>query len=352
MIRLLGKMEAAREIVEGLELPIDLEREFRQDASARTTHYSTKIEGNRLTLKQTKELLAGREVIAREIDKREAMNYYDCLDLIYRASKARQPITEGIIKSIHSTVQKGIVKGKLRGQYREAQNAVYDSATRKPVYFPPESKDVPQLVKAFVGWLNQDLETHPVLKAAGAHYQFVTIHPFMDGNGRTARALATLVLYRAGYGLKRFYTLEEHYAEDLKGYYGALHLCQGTHYYENPNPDITPWMEYFLKGAAIVFERVKEKALEASKTRLAPFSPNDAELLQKIGPRERRVLAYFRKNSQLRTKNLCSLFDVKERAARDLLTKWMGLGLIQKRGTGKRDAHYVLSAEYRHFIGG
>jgi predicted HTH transcriptional regulator len=111
-------------------------------------------------------------------------------------------------------------------------------------------------------------------------------------------------------------------------------------------------MEYFLKGAAIVFERVKEKALEASKTRLAPFSPNDAELLQKIGPRERRVLAYFRKNSQLRTKNLCSLFDVKERAARDLLTKWMGLGLIQKRGTGKRDAHYVLSAEYRHFIGG
>ncbi|MGH7740349.1 MAG: Fic family protein, partial [bacterium] len=190
MLKLLGKMEAAREIVGTLELPFDLETEFRQEAAARMTHYSTKIEGNRLTLKQTKELLAGQTVVARDIDKREAMNYYDCLDLIHKFSKAKKPVTEGFIKQIHSTVQKGIVKGKLKGQYREAQNAIYDSATRKAVYFPPESKDVPSLMKNFTAWLNGEKDTHPILKAGVAHYQFVTIHPFMDGNGRTARAVA------------------------------------------------------------------------------------------------------------------------------------------------------------------
>jgi len=111
-------------------------------------------------------------------------------------------------------------------------------------------------------------------------------------------------------------------------------------------------LEYFLNGAAIVFERVKEKALAAAKKPQTPQSTRDIELLQKIGPRERRALAYFGKNLQLRTKNLCSMFKIKERAARDLLTKWMELGLIEKQGSGKRDAYYVLSAEYRRLIGG
>ena len=352
MLKLLGKMEAAREIVAALEMPFDLEKEFRQDASARMTHYSTKIEGNRLTLKQTKELLAGQSVVAREIDKREVLNYYDSLDLVYRHSKPKGPVTESLIKEIHSTVQKGIVKGKLKGSYREAQNAIYDSVTRKAVYFPPEAKDVPSLMKSLIAWLNQDQETHPILKAGIAHYQFVTIHPFMDGNGRTARALATLVLYREGYDLKRFYSLEEYYAEDLKGYYNALHHCQGVHYYNHPNPEITPWLDYFLSGAAITFERVKERALASVQKAKAPQSKKDIELLQKVGPRERRALSYFRKNLQLRTKNLCSLFNIKERSARDLLAKWMESGLIKKQGSGKRDSYYVLTAQYRRLIGG
>jgi Fic family protein len=110
--------------------------DFRQDASARMTHYSTKIEGNQLTLKQTQELLAGRNVIARDIDKREVINYYDCLDHIHRLSRTGQPVTEPMIKGLHATIQRGIVKGKLRGEYRETQNAIFDSVTRKPVYFP------------------------------------------------------------------------------------------------------------------------------------------------------------------------------------------------------------------------
>src|SRR3989338_2261370 len=219
IIKNLGKIEAAKEIVETSIIPIALEESFRKEASTKATHYSTKIEGNRLTLKQTKELLMGKDVTAREIDKREVMNYYNCLEWIAKVSTSKNPISEKTIKQLHGMIQKGIVKGKLLGEYREAQNAIFDSTTRKAVYFPPEVKDVGSLMKGLVNWLGEKRDVHAILKAAIANYQLVTIHPFMDGNGRTARALATLILYREKYDLRRFYSLEGYYAEDLKGYY-------------------------------------------------------------------------------------------------------------------------------------
>lgn len=350
-IRLLGKIEAAKDIIEELDIPLSLERAFRKEASVKMSHYSTKIEGNRLTLKQATKLLAGEEVVAREIDKREVANYYDCLEWIHQVSQTKKAITEKDIKSMHSIIQRGILKGKLRGEYREAQNVIYDSRTCRPVYFPPEANDVEPLMKSLIYWLNGSHEVHPVLKAGIAHYQFVTIHPFMDGNGRTARALATLALYHEKYDLKRFYSLEEYYAEDLKGYYDALHKCQGVHYYDNPSPDITHWLDYFVKGVAITFEEVKEKALESLRKMMPRRNKNDIKLLQSLGPRERKVLGYFKSNLQLRSKNLCSFFNIRERAARNLIAKWVEMGLIERQGSGKKDAYYVLTAVYRQFVG-
>ncbi len=352
IIKHLGKIEASREIVDNLAMPLTLEGEFRQEASAKMTHYSTKIEGNRLTLKQTNDLLCGKEVIAREIDKREVMNYYNCMEWIINVSRLKEPIHERLIKNMHAIIQKGIVKGKLRGEYREAQNAIYDAKTGKAVYFPPEARDVGPLMKSLINWLNQKSDTPPVLKAGIAHYQLVTIHPFMDGNGRTARALATFLLYREKYDLKQFYSLEEYYAGDLKGYYDTLHQCQGFNYYDNPNPDITEWLDYFVEGGAVVFEEVKEKALSSAQKFFPQRSKKDIELLQAIRPREKRILTYFRSHFQLRTKNLCAIFHIKDRTARDLLTKWIEEGFIKRQGSGKRDAYYVLSEDYRRLIGG
>jgi Fic family protein len=352
IIKNLWKIEAVKEIVETLVIPIALEESFRKEASTKATHYSTKIEGNRLTLKQTKELLMGKDIVAREIDKREVMNYYNCLEWIGKGSTPKDLISEKTIKQLHGMIQKGIVKGKLLGEYREAQNAIFDSITRKAVYFPPEVKDVGVLMKGLVKWLGEKTDVPAILKAGVAHYQLVTIHPFMDGNGRTARALATLILYRGKYDLKGFYSLEGYYAEDLKGYYNALHECQGVHYYDNPNPDITPWLDYFVKGAAIVFEEVKEKVLDLNKKTVSKPGLKDVKLLEAVGPREKRLLTYFHNYLQLRTKDLCGIFHVKDRTARDMLAKWVKEGFILKRGSGKKDAYYVLSENYRRLIGG
>ena len=337
-------------IVDELTVSATLQREFRKEATARMSHYSTKIEGNRLTLKQTKDLLSGKEVIAREIDKCEVMNYYDCIEWIAQTSRAKKNVSEKDIKNIHSIIEKGILKGKLRGEYREAQNAIYDSNTRKPVYFPPEAKDVSGLMAEFVDWINKEENLHPILKAGIAHYRFVVVHPFMDGNGRTARALATLLLYQAGYDLKQFYSLEEYYVEDLLGYYHAIQKPHGLHYDEAPDPDITTWLLYFVKGAAIVFEDLKEKVLKAAKEGTVLKTNADRKLLEAIGPRERKLLQYFKKSPRLLRKNLCALFQIKDRAAGNLLQKWIALGIISRQGAGYRDAYYVLSTGYQKFL--
>lgn len=350
IIKYLAKIDAVKAIVDELSIPATFQKEFRMDAKARMSHYSTKIEGNHLTLKQTKDLLAGKEVIAREIDKREVMNYYDCLEWIAKASKSKKQIFEKDIKEMHAVIEKGILKGKLRGEYREAQNAIYDSVTRKPVYFPPEAKNVSLLMAGFVDWINKEKDLHPILKAAIAHYRFVVVHPFMDGNGRAARALATLILYQAGYDLQQFYSLEEYYAEDLPGYYHAIQKCHGTHYDDVSDPDITSWLLYFVKGVAIVFEDVKEKVLKAAKEELSKEGGSDRKLLEIVGPRERRLLQHFRKNPQLRRKNLCTMFHIKDRAAINLIQKWIELGLIKRQGTGFRDAYYVLASNYQKLI--
>ncbi|MBI1869622.1 MAG: Fic family protein [Chlamydiae bacterium] len=300
-IKHLGRIEASREILEGLDIPLSLGKIFRQEASAKMTH--------------------------------------------------KQPITEKLIKKMHAIIQKGIVQGKLRGEYREAQNAIYDVKTRKAVYLPPEAKDIGPLMRSFVGWLNQESGLHPVLKAGIGHYQLVTLHPFMDGNGRTARALVTLLLYREKYDLKQFYSLEEYYAEDLKGYYDTLHQCQGFNYYDHPNPDITPWIDYFAKGVAVIFEELKEKVLTSLSKHLPQRSKRELELLQAIGPREKRILHFFRHHLQLRTKQLSTLFHIKDRTARNLLTQWIEKGFILKQGSGKRNAYYILSDDYRQLIG-
>ena len=117
---------------------------------------------------------------------------------------------------------------------------------------------------ALVEWVTRaEKEGLPVPLIAGlAHYQFVTIHPYYDGNGRTARLLATFILHRGGYGLNGFFSLEEHHARDLEGYYRSLAVHPHHNYYEGRrDADLTPWLEYFARTLAGVFTAAKDEAL-------------------------------------------------------------------------------------------
>jgi Fic family protein len=128
----------------------------------------------------------------------------------------------------------------------------------------------------------------PVPLIAGlAHYQFVTIHPFYDGNGRTARLLATYLLHVGGYGMNGLFSLEEHHARDLHGYYSGLAVHPHHNYYEGrADADLTPWVEYFLATLAETFESVRKEARRLA----AEGVPADPEPLRALDRRARIVL--------------------------------------------------------------
>lgn len=154
-----------------------------------------------------------------------------------------EPITEGLIREIHKRLVLG-VRGEAAepGEYRRVQNYIVNSVTRQVIYTPPPALDVPRLMAQLVTWLGEDRGIHPVLVAGMAQFELVDIHPFLDGNGRTARLLSTLCLYRSGYDFKRLFTISEYYDRDRPAYYRAL---QST---REQNLDLTGWLEYFTAG--------------------------------------------------------------------------------------------------------
>lgn len=258
-------IEAARQSI--LDLPMDLAmlRSLHESAKLLSTHYSTQIEGNRLTQAEVEEVISGGRFPGRERDESEVKNYYKAMEEVERLAQTSTPLSEEIIQRIHGLAFKGKATPT---DYRDGQNVIRDSKSGRMVYMPPEAKDVPVFMEELVDWINISLDENEVpapLIAGLAHYQFATIHPYYDGNGRTARLLTTLILHSSGYGLKGIYSLEEYYARDLSSYYNALEIGESHNYYMGrAEADVTKFIEYFCHGMADAFTSVRAQAMQAS----------------------------------------------------------------------------------------
>jgi len=285
------EIEAARQVVQLTVLPVHVAEALRQQARLRSTHYTTRIEGNRLTLAEAERaVLAKHRFPGRERDAQEVQNYYRALRQIETWAEQQSPITELLIRRLHALIFTG-PRAKAT-PYRDGQNVIRDASTGAIVYLPPEAKDVPGLMKELLVWLEQaKQEEVPAPIIAGlVHYQFVTIHPFYDGNGRTARGLATLILYQTGYDLGRFYSLEEAYAQNLPAYYTALQTHPHHNYYAGrAAADLSDWLTYFTQSMAQIFRRVVD---EVQAQAIIPSEPEPPEL-RRLDRRARIVLGMF-----------------------------------------------------------
>jgi len=343
-------IEAARAVVDHTPLTLAAEAELRRRARIRATHYSTRIEGNRLTLEEAEQVIEGRAHTfqGRERDAREVRNYWHALLQVEAWASQPAPLTETLIQRLHALVERG--SRAKPSPYRDEQNIVRDAATGGIVYLPPEAGDVPALMTALVAWVHH-AETEKVpapLIAALAHYQFVTVHPYYDGNGRTARLLATFVLHRQGYGLHGFFSLEEHHARHLAAYYRALVVHPHHNYYEGrAGADLTPWLEYFIATLAEVFAAAQEEALTA----VAAHLPSEPPALRRLDPRARAVLALFAERETITAVQVASFLGLAPRTARLLLQTWVSDGWLVVSDPSRRARAYGLSAAYWQFIG-
>ncbi len=346
IVRSLQTIERVRETVRLTILPLMIAERLRFQAHIRSTHYSTRIEGNRLTLKETEQVIQDRKLFpGMERDVREVERYYQALQQVEKWVDGNQQVTETRIRKIHSLLYAG--RRAKPTPYRDGQNVIRESSGGI-IYMPPEAMDVPVLMSEMVAWLNQSAAEFPVPVIAGiAHYQFVTIHPFFDGNGRTARTLTTWLLYQGGYDLGKFYALEEFYAEDLGGYFDALVTHPHHNYYFGRNDaNITPWLEYFLKGMAVVFERVANE-VEGHSSR-----DDDVriDLFRPLDYRARRVLGLFAQREIIVSSDVANLLGISTRQARDLLTTWVGQGWLEITDPSRRGRKYQLAEKYQSLV--
>ena len=346
----LMEIEAAKAVVDHTPLSPAIEAELRYKARIRSTHYSTRIEGNRLTLKQAQRVIEDKQKGKRlqQRDVKEVRNYWDALLKVEDLAGKNTAFSEDLIRQIHGIVEKG-ARSKPT-QYRDGQNVIRDSGSGGIVYMPPEAKDVPSLMKAMVRWVQKaEKEKIPIpIIAAMVHYQFVTIHPYYDGNGRTARLLATFILQRDGYGLHGFFSMEEHHARDLAGYYDSLVVHKHHNYYfGRAEADLTSWIEYFVALLARVFIQAKDEAVNLSQTGI----PLEHKKLRKLDRRARVVLSLFSKKDSITTNDAAKALGLSNRMMRILMKQWVDDGWLILLDTSNRSRAYGLSASYRQFIG-
>jgi Fic family protein len=344
----LMRIEACREAVESLPLTVTLLESLRSSARLLSTHYSTRIEGNRLSPNQVKEVLRGGGPFpGRERDVREVLHYHHALEYMERVAREPRPVTESVVRTLHGLVEHGRRKPT---PYRDGQNAIRHSRTGAMVYLPPEAKDVHGLMKELCSWIRNTLAQGelpvPVL-AALAHYQFATIHPYYDGNGRTARLLTTLLLHRGGYGLRGIYSLEEYYAKNLEGYYAALKVGKSHNYYfGRAKADCSGFVEYFCLGMAESFEAVRAQAREAGK----PGVPDDSPRLRGLDRIQRSVLGLFRKQQQVSSAELGAYLQLAPRNAGNLAAKWIAAGFLELADASRKMRKYRLAPDYEALV--
>ena len=256
-----------------VELPTITRNKLRKNSKKKSSYASNKIEGNPLTEKQANDALESDSHKHFLKPEQEIRNYYSALTLLEEKLKNKTPFSSQLVLEVQAIVEKGASKEKigLRGQMPPGVLfAVYDTESGSPEYIPPEYSDIPSLLDELVEYVNTT-DDHPLIIAAVVHYQLVTIHPFEDGNGRTARLMSGYILDLYGYGFGGIGSLEEYFAYDSDEYYSSLQMGLPVLYYSGrdnpPHPEI--WINYFLRMVELYSKKVYELSMESSEDSVA-----------------------------------------------------------------------------------
>ncbi len=344
----LVRIEAVKQKILHLPLTPTVLSSLRETARLYTTHYSTMIEGNRLGPDQVEEVLKHQgHFPGRERDEREVKGYYAALAQVEQWAAQGTSVKEKMIQTLHALVMAGGKEKAKPTVYRDGQNVIRDARTKAIVYMPPEAKDVKPLMNGLVNWIDKNLNLPCPLVAGIAHYQFATIHPYYDGNGRTARLLTTLILHLGEYDLKGLYSLEEYYARNLEAYYEAISIGESHNYYMGrAGADITKWIEYFIEGMAVSFENVLKRMDEA---KVQGFSDQSASL-RKLDPKQRKALELFQEFETLSSQQIGELFGFKPRTSAALCARWTKDGFLTMTNSSNKGRKYKLAAKYQTLI--
>lgn len=272
ILKYITAIEKNRFQISSVKLPNTVANRLRKNSKKKSSYASTKIEGNPLSKQQVDEAIESDERKHFLKPEQEVRNYFLALNFLEEKAKKKEKFSKELILNVQKCVEQGASKEKigLRGAMPPGVLfAVYDSQTGKPDYIPPEYVDIPSLLDELVEYVNTT-DDHPLIVAAVVHYQLVTIHPFEDGNGRTARLLSGYILDINGFGFNGIGSLEEYFAYDIDEYYNAIQMGLPALYYAGrdnpPHPEI--WIHYFLRMVLLYSNKVCELSERSSSEEL------------------------------------------------------------------------------------
>lgn len=305
-------------------------------ANIDAVHYSTKIEGNKLTRDQVTKTLESNKKISLNRDIYEILNYSKTRKFILEINSQKK-LDIDFILSTHSMLLEKIVRGKLKGHFREAQNVIKDSKSGAIVYLPPETKDVLPLMKGLLNYIQKSLieKVSPLIVAPIFHYEFVTIHPFMDGNGRLARLITNAILTKGGFNVQKYAAIEKQHEKNRSLYYQSLRSLQAQNYYDIPtHQNITSWIIYFL-------ECLKETYKEA----LSRVSPLSQEIYSKElihNDRLTKAISLFKRHITIKAADYAVMMGLERTQAVSDLNILLKKKIIEKIGGGRSTVYRII----------
>ena len=333
------QIEKSKNSLDLVKIPINLSNKFRKNTKKRSSYASNKIEGNPLTYEQAD---AAIEAKNRHFLKpeQEIRNYYLALELLEKKLENKEPLSLKLLLEVQKQICEGESKEKigLRGAMPPGFLFAVWNDDGTPAYIPPEYSEIPTLLDELLKYIN-DSDDHPLIKAAVIHYQLVTIHPFEDGNGRTARIISSYYLSLNGYGFKNVGSLEEYMSYNIDEYYDSLQMGLPILYYDGRNnpPHGEIWINYYLKIFSLYASKVLSIALEESKG-------NEQERLSHLSKKAKDFLNYLDKNNVLSFApiDLANKLKVTNRTIINWCSELVNNGYLRPVIVNKRIRHYEL----------
>jgi Fic family protein len=319
-----------------LRTPRRWEGSLRRSALARNIRGSNSIEGYEVAEDEAAAAIDGEEPFgADEKTFLEIQGYRQALGYVLAMSDADYATFDTTeLRAMHYMMLSHDL-AKSPGRYRKGPVYVHDDRSGTVVYEAPAAGDVAQLMEALVASLHTGHGNDPVVRSAMAHLNLVMIHPFRDGNGRMARALATLVLTRSDIGEPEFSSIEEWLGANTEDYYSALaHTGHGPW---RPRPDPHLWLTFNLRAHHMQAQTLARRVREAGQT----WTELDT-LATEHGLQERVMDAMFDAvlGYRVRRGGYMKHADVTEQTATRDLAALASAGLLAPRGNG-RGRHYV-----------
>lgn len=329
--RLLGKME---------HLGFKLQEEAQLSTLTLEVLKSTEIEGEVLDKEQVRSSIARKLGLEDSRGSSSSRNVEGSVEMMLDATQNyRAPLTVERVCGWHAalfpTGYSGMYKIEV-GQYRSgAMQVVSGAMGREKIHYEaPDAERLEAEMNLFLNWFNTPSEEEPVLKAALAHFWFVTLHPFDDGNGRIARAITEMQLTRSDETSLRFYSISHQIVQERKKYYEVLERMQRS------DGDITEWMEWFLsclqnalRDSEEALATVWEKAKFWEQHAQTPLNGRQCRMLNKLLDGLDGKLSSSKWAKMAKCSQATALRDIE-----DLIDK----GILRKEPDGGRSTHYEL----------